>query len=261
MKYLSGLFLSLGLLASTAAVAEQKIIIEMHGKDGYTLITAKGHKSHNVPVAYQTRVNSLLSQGVEIEDVEFTPDGGWTILTRSGQYSEGVGGGYVGAMQGLRSRGIKVNAVAFNPTGWQTNKGFVIVYDKGYKADNIPASLKTKLDEYVAEKAILESVEFTPIGGWSILTEKNTWSRIQENPSVKVSYLDYLKTLYHNNHDVFASAFNPDNYAKNFGWIVIEDDAYTGHYIPENLQRDLQSLGFKNEQNMDEGHSHDEVGK
>lgn len=251
MKKLSGLMIALSLFASQAFAAEQKVIVEMYDGGGHTLITSKGHKSHNVPAAYQNRLNGLLQKGVKIEDVEFTPDGGWMILTRSNHYSEGIAGNYVKAVQGLQSRGVKINAVAFNPNGWETNNGYVIVYDNGYNAENVPDSLKAKLDEYVGEKAKLKSVEFTPNGGWSILTDVSTWSRIQEDPSVKVSYLDYLKTLYHNNHDVFASAFNPDNYSKNFGWLVVEDDAYTGHYIPKSLQTALQSMGFHHEQNPD----------
>jgi hypothetical protein len=247
MKKLSGLMIALSLFASQAFAAEQKVIVEMHNGGGHTLITNKGHKNHNVPAAYQNRLDGLLKKGVAIEDVEFTPDSGWMILTRNHHYAEGIAGNFVKTVQSLQSRGIKINAVAFNPNGWETNHGYVIVYDGGYKAENIPDSLTAKLDEYVAEKAKLKSVEFTPNGGWSILTDISTWSRIQEDPSVKVSYLDYLKNLYHNNHDVFASAFNPDNYSKNFGWLVVEDDAYTGHYIPEGLQTALQSMGFRSE--------------
>jgi hypothetical protein len=249
MKKINGLIIALSLFISPAFAAEQKVIVEMHKGGAHTLITSKDHSSYNVPVAYQERVNTLLKKGTIIEDVEFTPDNGWMILTRNNHYAEGIAGNFVKTLQSLQSRGIKINAVAFNPNGWETNHGYVIVYDGGYKAENIPASLTAKLDEYVGEKAKLKSVEFTPNGGWSILTDVSTWSRIQEDPSVKVSYLDYMKTLYHNNHEVFASAFNPDNYGKNFGWLVVEDDAYTGHYIPEGLQTALQKMGFHNGQN------------
>ena len=59
-----------------------------------------------------------------------------------------------------------------------------------------------------------------------------------------MSYLDNLRKLYLENHHVFTSAFNPANYENQFGWIAIEDDAYTGQSVPENLQKDLAMLGI-----------------
>jgi len=248
LPFLGGILFSAALFSSASALAvanSQKIIIEMSGDGAYTLISNKGVKMHNVPADYQAKLNQLLNRNVPVSDVEFTPDGGWTILTASSHHTHSIGGDYGKVLNQVQSSGKKVNAVAFYPLGWAEKHGFVIVYDKGYKANNVPSTLTSKLDEFLAQGAELKSVEFTPNGGWSIISDISTWGNMKENPSVKVSYLDYISSLFIGNHNVFASAFNPQNYAKDMGWVVIEDDKYTGQSIPDGVRQALDGFGLQ----------------
>lgn len=248
LPFLRGIFLSIALVSSASVLAaanSQKIIIEMNGDNAYTLISNKGVKMQNVPADYQAKVNQLLNRNVPISDVEFTPDGGWTILTARSHHTQNIGGDYSKMINQVQSSGKKVNAVAFYPLGWAEKQGFVIIYDKGYKAKNVPSTLTSKLDEFLAQGAALKSVEFTPTGGWSIISDISTWGNMKENPSVKVSYLDYISSLFIGNHNVFASAFNPNNYEKDMGWVVIEDDKYTGQSIPDGVRQALNSVGLQ----------------
>lgn len=248
LPLLRGIVLSVALVSSASVLAvanSQKIIIEMNDDGAYTLISNKGVKMHNVPADYQAKLNQLLNRNVPVSDVEFTPDGGWTILTASSHHTQNIDGDYRKVLSQVQSSGKKVNAVAFYPLGWAEKQGFVIVYDKGYKANNVPSTLTSKLDQFLEQGAELKNVEFTPNGGWSIISDISTWGNMKENPSVKVSYLDYISSLFIGNHKVFASAFNPQNYAKDMGWLVIEDDKYTGQAIPEGVRQALNSFGLQ----------------
>jgi hypothetical protein len=228
---------------SFAYAGSQKLILDMH-EQGYTLISTKGVKDRHSPSDYRTKLLQLVNAGQRILDVGIAPDGAWSIVTQTGHYHKNMPNDYQQAVQNLQQKGIKINAIAFYPNQWQQKHGYVIVYDKGYKANNAPTSLTTKLDEYLAITAKLKNVEFTPNGGWSILTDTTTWSQIQENASVKLSYLDYMRHLYRGRHEVFAAAFNPVDYNKHFGWVIVEDDKYMGQYMPEALRRDLNTLGY-----------------
>lgn len=53
-----------------------------------------------------------------------------------------------------------------------------------------------------------------------------------------------MRRLYRGRHEVFAAAFNPVDYNKHFGWVIVEDNKYMGQYMPEALRRDLNTLGY-----------------
>lgn len=249
LSIISGLVFLTVLLSSTSAFAvssSQKIIVEIGLNNAYTLISNKGVRMQHVPADYQAKLTQLVNRNVAVSDVEFTPDGnGWSIITANSHQTHNITGDYSKTLNQLQQSGKKINAVAFNPLGWENQQGFVIVHDKGYKANNVPSTLTVKLDEFLAQGAELKSVEFTPNGGWSIITNISTWGNMKENPSVKVSYLDYISSLFIANDHVFASAFNPNNYETDMGWLVIEDDQYIGQFIPENLSKALNAIGLK----------------
>ncbi|MGV6808813.1 MAG: hypothetical protein ACWA5U_02955 [bacterium] len=230
-------------LATSSYAESQKLILDMH-EQGYTLISAKGIKDRNTPHDYRTKLSQLVNSGQRILDVDITPDGGWSIITQRRHYYKNIPDNYQKAIHNLQQKGIKINSIAFYPNQWQKKQGYVIIYDRGYKANNAPSSLTTKLDEYLAITAKLKNIEFTPNGGWSILTDTTTWSQVQENASVKLSYLDYMRRLYRGKHEVFATAFNPIDYNQHFGWVIVEDKHYAGQYMPEALKRDLNTLGY-----------------
>lgn len=217
-----------------------EILIEYHPQNGYVLVTPQGVYSQNISEEFITKLKILYKEKPVIKSLAFTPDGkGWTIVSSHGDETKGVGGGYKSALKKLQSNRSKIKSVAFNPTNWATQYGFVIIHDEGYVAEKIPNKLKEQLDQFARQTQGLKSVEFTPDGGWTVISENQEWSQMIQGKQIKSNFIDNLRASYLDGKQTQSVSFNPDKYSTLFGWLLITDKGYDGMNIPEALKQNL----------------------
>ena len=224
-----------------------EILIEYHPQNGYVLVTPQGVSSQHMPKEFITKLKKIHKGKSEIKSMAFTPDGkGWTIVSSNEHETKGVDGGYKSAINKLQSNKYKIKSVAFNPANWQTQHGFVIIHDKGYVAERIPNKLKEQLDHFARQTQELKSVEFTPDGGWTVISKNQEWSRMIQGKQVKSNFIDNLRASYLDGKQTQAVSFNPDKYSTLFGWLLITDKGYDGMNIPEVLKQHLSKSSIQN---------------
>ena len=238
--------LVLWLLAATGVVFAQETLLEYHPQDGYVLITEGGVASQNIPSDFLDKLKQLKNKKADIKSVAFSPDGkGWTIITSSGTTTKNIEGGYEAALKKLKAGKLKIKSVAFNPANWDSQHGFVIVHDKGFIAEGISSHLKEQLDKFANHTKGIKTVEFTPDGGWTVVSTAQEWSRMVQGKQIKSNFIDNIRAAYLDGQHVFTASFNPKGYSRLFGWVFITDKGYEGMNMPEKLRQDLLKFGIK----------------
>lgn len=224
----------------------QEALLEYHPQAGYVLITANGVASQNIPENLLATLNQLRSKKKDIKSVAFSPDGkGWTIVADGKTINENVEGGYGAALKKLQTAKLNIKSVAFNPVNWDSQHGFVIVHDKGFVAEGISSHLKEQLDKFANHTEGIKTVEFTPDGGWTVISSAQEWSRMVQGHQTKTNFIDSIRAAYLDGQDVYTVSFNPKDYSRLYGWIFITDKDYEGMNIPEKLRQDLLKFGIK----------------
>lgn len=242
LNILSVLLLSI----SPLIVSAQETLLEYHPQDGYVLVTEKGVSSQKVSGNFLNKLKQLRGKKSTINGMAFTPDGkGWTIIANGRGISENIEGGYVAAMKKLQASKSAIKSVAFNPSNWDTQHGFVIIHDKGYTAEGITSKLKEKLDQFSNQPKGIKTVEFTPDGGWTVISDTHQWSRMIQGDEIKTNFIDRIRAAYLDGQKVATASFNPQQYSKLFGWVLITNKGYEGMNIPEKLRQDLLKFSIK----------------
>lgn len=245
-KKLSGLLsiCSLMLLSSTAFA--QDTLLEYYPQSGYVLLADQGVASKGVPEDFSTQLKKLHKSKSVVKSMAFTPDGkGWSIITKHGDKTKSVEGNYSKALKTLQSKKLNISSIAFNPINWEAQHGFVIIHDKGYVAEGISSKLKERLDQFANHPDGIKTIEFTPDGGWTVITADHEWSRMIQGKQVKSNFIDNMRAAFLNHKKVESVAFNPEQYSKNYGWILITDKGYEGMNIPESLRQDLLKFSIQ----------------
>lgn len=235
------LFLLLFCLSSLA----NAVVFKYHPKEGYVLVTEKAITSKGISPSLRQAIQQIKQPHLNIKSIAFTPDAkGWSLISNNRHQSENMSAEYTQAIQKLQAKNININSVAFNPLTWESQQGFVIVHDKGYIAHNIPASLKTQLDSFNDVTQHIKIIAFTPDGGWTILSDNQEWSRMFQGQSR--NFLDRVHVSYHKKRHTLAVGFNPKNYSKQFGWLLITDKGYDSLSVPKTLENALYNAGIAN---------------
>jgi hypothetical protein len=239
------------LLSSVAFAASAKnVIFEYHPTQGYILITAKGVVSEGIHPSLRKAITQLQNPHATIKSLAFTPDGkGWSLVTKNRNQNENVSAEYLQALQKLQAQGASINSITFNPLAWESKQGFLIVHNKGYVAHNIPASLKAQLEILKNLTQYIKIVRFTPDGGWTIIADQQEWSRMIQGQTQ--NFLDNIHVAYQKGHKTLAVGFNPKNYSKQFGWLLITEKGYGGLNIPTSLKQALANAAITNLQKED----------
>lgn len=226
----------------TVPAFAQDVLLEYHPKQGYVLVTSKGVVSKNIPTPLVTQLKKLRGN---IKDIAFTPDGkGWVIVTKNRHIAHDVDGNFLAKLKQVQASGKKVQSVAFNTQDWANKKGFVIIHDKGYVAEGISKPLTDMLNQFENKTRGIQTIEFTPDGGWTVVSGVYEWSRMIQGPQVQNNFIDSIRRAYLQGHNVLDVSFNPQDYSKQYGWIFITDKGYNGMNIPDSLQKSLASAGI-----------------
>jgi hypothetical protein len=237
--------LSIFLLLFFLSNIANAVVFEYHPKAGYVLITEKAITSKGISPSLRQAIQAVKQPHLNIKSIAFTPDAkGWSLISKNRNQSEKMSIEYTQATQKLQAKNLSINSVAFNPLAWESKKGFVIVHNKGYIAHNIPVSLKTQLDSFNGLTQHIKIIAFTPDGGWTILSKNQEWSRMIQGQSR--NFLDRVHVSYHQKRRPLAVGFNPKNYTKQFGWLLITDKGYDSLNVPKTLEDALYNAGIAN---------------
>jgi hypothetical protein len=199
--------------------------------------------SRNIPDEAFRKLNEYTRSQKAIEAIAFAPSGGWTVVARGAAWTRNVGGGYHDQVQALVRAGKRMRAVAFNPAGWESRHGYVLAYEGGFTAENIPVEMCGKLKDLTRAEGSLDAVAFTPEGGWTIVAGGHTWTRNVGGPSP--NYHDVIQQMVSRGGRVHAVAFDPSQYGTRPAWIALTDDGFRGRAVPAEAADQLQrTLGL-----------------
>ncbi|WP_298989767.1 hypothetical protein [uncultured Pseudokineococcus sp.] len=207
---------------------------------GYVVTVGRRIFARHVPGELQQKLEQFRASG-DVDVVAFTPEGGWTVVAGKLTWTRGVGGGYWTKLKELVRDGRTITAVAFNPVGWSQDRGYVIAYDGGYAAEAVPVEMRRKIEEFQAAGERVDALAFTPTGGWTVVAGRRSWTRNVGGPSP--SYYEVVNQLLGEGQRVTAVAFNPSDYERAKGWLVLTDRTVRSSRVPSELRQQAVALG------------------
>lgn len=216
---------------------------------GWVIVRGEKSFARDIPDEAYRKLHEFLDAGESIDAIAFTPDGGWTIVAGQRSWTRNVKGDYHETVQNLHAAGgIRVLDVAFNPDDWQSNRGFVLVYDAGngetgFIASGIPREMQRKMEEFTADGTTIDAVAFTSEGGWTIVADQKRWTRNVGGPSP--NYYETLEALIEDGARLQAVAFNPTGFERQKGYVILAASRYRARGIPAEMAREIEAtLGY-----------------
>jgi hypothetical protein len=138
---------------------------------------------------------------------------------------------------------VQRTLVAFDPStgSWTSvSKGGVVSssdQEGTPPSKRTPAQLIEKLEEFIRQGRRIDAIEFTPTGGWTLVAQDLNWTR-----GVDGEYYDVLKTLAGQGRSIQAIAFNPVEWARDRGFVIVHDRGFDGRSIPAEMRSKLEEF-------------------
>lgn len=138
---------------------------------------------------------------------------------------------------------VQRTLVAFDPStgSWTSvSKGGVVSssdQEGTHPSLRTPAQMIEKLEEFIRQGRRIDAIEFTPTGGWTLVAQDLNWTR-----GVDGEYYDVLKTLAGQGRSIQAIAFNPVEWARDRGFVIVHDRGFDARSIPAEMRSKLEEF-------------------